>query len=244
MDMLLLPLLSRIFAVLQKPITGTDEGVTHARLQEAYLGFFTALMNANLEGVFVTERNKPEFENVLQSLLTMTEDSSDQMSQRLAFAFFAKSVIAWGTSAEAASQPSVFADSAMSIQSQKIAAGLVAPTNQHAVSKEQRAAQALAGYETFIYQRLVPICFSIPADRKFNMKTGQPVVYEMANVLRNMVTARGQEGVDYLLGDALPKIGCPPDMAQGLVERLRTQPTKDFRKTYAEFIKAMRASAV
>lgn len=241
MDMLLLPLLSRIFAVLQKPITGTDDGLTHRRLQEAYLGFFTALMNANLEGVFVTDRNKPEFENVLQSLLTMSTDSSDPMSQRLAFAFFAKSVIAWGTSAEAASKPSVFADSAMSIQSQKVAAGLAAPSNQHAITKEQRAAQALAGYETFIYQQLVPTCFSVPADQKFNVKTGVPVMHEMAAVLRNMVTARGQEGIDYLLGDMLPKIGCPPDMAQGLVERLRTQPAKDFRKTFAEFIKAMRS---
>lgn len=241
MDMLLLPLLSRIFAVLQKPITGTDEAVTHRRLQEAYLTFFTALMNANLEGVFITDRNKPEFENVLQSLLTMAEDNSDAMSQRLAFTFFAKSVIAWGTSAKTVSEPSVFAESAMSAQSQKVAAGLAAPSNQHAVPKDERAAQALPGYESFIYQRLIPTCFSVPADSKFNVKTGTPVLYEIAVVLRNMVQARGQEGIEYLLQDMLPKLGCPPDMAQQLVERLRTQTSKDFRKTFADFIKAMRS---
>ncbi|BEJ16561.1 hypothetical protein CspHIS471_0511660 [Cutaneotrichosporon sp. HIS471] len=241
MDMLLLPLLSSIFAILKKEITGTDEAVTHRRLQEAYLAFFTALMNANLEGVFISGRNKPEFENVIQSLMDMSTDSSDMMSQRLAFAFFSKSVIAWATSADAVSKPSVFSDSAMSMQSLKVAAGLAAPTNQHAISKEERAAMALPGYENFIYQRLVPTVFTVSADPAFNVKQGLPVLYEMAGVLRNVATARGQEGIDFLIGDMLPKIGCPASMAQQFIERLRTQPAKDFRKTYAEFIKAMRS---
>jgi exportin-T len=241
MDMLLLPLLSTVLELLKKEITGTDEAIIHRRVQEAYLGFFTALMNANLEGVFISERNKPQFENVLQSLVSMSEDISDVGSQRLAFAFFGKSVIAWATSATAVSQPSVFAESAKSMHSIKVAAGVAAPSNQHTISKEERATMALPGYETFIYQTLVPTIFNVAADPKFNVKQSLQVLYEMAAVLRNVVTARGQEGIDFLLGDMLPKIGCPPDMAQQLIERLRTQPARDFRKTYADFIKAMRS---
>jgi exportin-T len=171
MDMLLLPLLSRIFAVLQTPAAGTDEALVRRKLQEGFLAFFTALLNANLEGVFITERNKREFENVLTSLLAMANDCSDPPCQRQAFAFFAKSVIAWGTASNAAEQPSVFADSAMSNLSKAVANGTAQPTNQHEVGKMQRAAQALPGYEHFVYQRLVPACFEVPAQAKFNMKS-------------------------------------------------------------------------
>ncbi|RXK35182.1 hypothetical protein M231_07553 [Tremella mesenterica] len=209
MDMLLLPLLSRIFAVLGKAPTGTDEALTHRKLKEAFLAFITSLMNANLDGVFITSRNKPEFENVLQSLLSMTSDFGDQQGQRLAFSFFAKSVIAWGTSPEAVSSPT----------------------------------QALPGYENFIYQSLLPICFQVPADNKFNHKSGQPVsvLHEIAMLLRNVLQARGQEGVQFLLNDLLPGINCPPQIANQLVEKLRTEQSKDFRKTFADFIKAMKS---
>ncbi|TXT13691.1 hypothetical protein VHUM_01058 [Vanrija humicola] len=241
MDMLLLPLLSRIFSVLQNPVTGTDEDIIHRRLQDAYLTFFTSLMNANLEGVFITDRNKPEFENVLTSLVALAEDSSDAAAQRLAWSFLAKSIIAWGTSSAAATEPSVFADSAMSHLSKQVASGQAVATNQHAIPKNERAAQALPGYETFVYQRLVPAAFAVPAAASFNLKAGQPVLAEIAIVIRNMLQARGQEGVDFLLGDMLPKLQCPPEMAQQFVNSLRTQQSKDFRKTFAEFIKVMRS---
>lgn len=161
--MLLLPLLSRIFSVLNSPITGTDEANTHRRLKEAYLQFFTALMNANLDGVFITERNKPEFENVLSGLLSIATNTNDAQSQRIAIAFFARSVTAWGS----LNVPSVFTDAAMSEKSKAVANGSAAATNQHSISKEQRAAQSLPGYETFMYQRLLPMCFEIPASPKF-----------------------------------------------------------------------------
>ena len=276
MDMLLLPLLSRIFAVLQAPITGTDEANTHRRLKEAYLQFFTALMNANLDGIFITERNKPEFENVLSALLNLAQDSSDTHSQRIALMFFSHSVIAWGTSSVAASSPSVFTDSALAEKPKASANGSgtaassgsaatpgstssapgAAPgsnasasasthananAHAHAEVAAQRAAHALKGYESFIYQRLLPLVFEIPANPKFNVRGGQPILYELANLLRNSVVARGQESLDFLLGDLLPRIQCPPTVAEQLVLSLRSQQAKDFRKTFVEFIKALRS---
>lgn len=174
-DMLLLPLLSRIFSVLSTPATGTDDATIHKSLKSAYLQFFTALMNANLDGVFISERNKPEFENVISTLLGLANDSSDQASQRLAFGFFSKSVIAWGSSVEAANAPSVFADSALSAQSKAVNNGTAVATNQHAITRSSRAAQAFAGYESFIYQTLVPLCFEVPANPKFILKSSQQV---------------------------------------------------------------------
>lgn len=190
-DMLLLPLLSRIFLVLSGPITGTDDVQIHRRLKEAYLNFFTSLMNANLDGVFITDRNKPEFENVLTALLNMAQDSSDTASQRLAFSFFAKSVIAWGTSPKAATDPSVFAESALSTHSKAVANGSGSASNQHAVPKEDRAAQALPGYENFIYQRLVPACFEVPANVNFSVNRSQLVRASTASTLSGWLTCAG-----------------------------------------------------
>lgn len=174
MDMLLLPLLSRISTVLQQPVTGTDEAQVHARLKDAYLAFFTSLMNENLDGIFITDRNKPEFENVLTTLFNLTQDYSDGASQRLAFGFFSRSVIAWGTSPEAAARPSVFAESAMATQSKMVSGGTAQP-NPHAITQEQRAKQCLPGYENFIYQRLLPATFEVPANSQFNIRGGQLV---------------------------------------------------------------------
>lgn len=67
------------------------------------------------------------------------------------------------------------------------------------------------------------------------------VVYEIAILLRNSLTARGQEAIDYLRNELLPKLNCPQNMADQLIESLRTQQAKDFRKTFAEFIKAMKS---
>ncbi|WVF68493.1 hypothetical protein IAT40_003260 [Kwoniella sp. CBS 6097] len=242
-DMLLLPLLSRIFAVLGQPITGTDEAQTHKRLKEAYLSFFTALMNANLDGVFITERNKPEFENLLTTLLGLTQDCSDPDSQRFAFGFFARSVIAWGTSPEAAAGPSIFAESAQSALSRAVANGTAVATNQHTIAKEDRARQALPGYENFIYQRLLPACFEVPARREFNLRGGTLTLFEMAGLVRNTAQARGQEALDFMSNDLLPRLGCPPEIAGQFVNSLKTQQAKDFRKTYGEFVRAMRGSA-
>jgi exportin-T len=239
MDMLLLPLLSRIFSVLRTPANGTDELVNHRRLQEAYLNFFTALMNSNLETVFITDRNKPEFENVLSALLDLAQNSRDPASQRLAWSFFAKSAVAWGTSTAAATEPTVFADSAKSEYSQKVASGLAPATNQHEVTKAQRAEQALPGYETFIYQRLIPAAFEVPLHPEFPIKVGQPVMYEIAMLVRNMVSARGSEGISYLTSEFLPKLASS-EMSAQLVQSLRTQQSRDFRRTFVDFIKAVR----
>ncbi|WWC73701.1 exportin-T [Kwoniella pini CBS 10737] len=240
MDMLLLPLLSRIFAILQQPITGTDEAQTHARLKDAYLTFFTALMNANLDGIFITERNKPEFENLLTTLLTLAQDCSDPGSQRFAFGFFARSVIAWGTSPEAAARPPVFAETAMSNLSKAVANGNAAATNQHAIAKEDRAKQALPGYENFIYQRLLPACFEVPAQKDFKIRSSTLTLHEMAGLVRSTAQARGQEAIDYMNTDLLPRLGCPPNIANEFINKLKTQQARDFRKTFIEFVKAMR----
>lgn len=66
------------------------------------------------------------------------------------------------------------------------------------------------------------------------------VIYEIAILLRNTAQARGQEAIDFLLRDFLPRINCPEQYANQLISSMRTEPARDFRKTFADFCKASR----
>jgi exportin-T len=45
-----------VFAVLQAPVTGTDDALIRRNLQTAYLQFLTMIINAGLQGIFLTDR--------------------------------------------------------------------------------------------------------------------------------------------------------------------------------------------
>ena len=68
----------------------------------------------------------------------------------------------------------------------------------------------------------------------------EKVVMEISILIRNTVQARGQEAIDYLLNDLFPKLECPPEYANQLVQSLKTQQAKDFRHTFVDFTKALR----
>jgi exportin-T len=60
-------------------------------------------------------------------------------------------------------------------------------------------------------------------------------------LLRNTLQARGQEAIDFLVRDLLPRLQCPPNFAEQLLRSLRSEQAKDFRKTFAEFIKTLKS---
>lgn len=77
--------------------------------------------------------------------------------------------------------------------------------------------------------------------RSYSPLTHPQVLHEIAMLLRNTLQARGQEAIDFLLNDLLPKMQCPPNIAHELMQSLRTQQSKDFRKTFSDFIRAMKS---
>jgi exportin-T len=62
----------------------------------------------------------------------------------------------------------------------------------------------------------------------------------MAMLLRNTLQARGLEMVEFLRTDLLPKMNCPQNYADELIKQMRTQQARDFKKTYADFLKAVK----
>jgi hypothetical protein len=131
--------------------------------------------------------------------------------------------------------------------------------------------QGLLGYEQVVYDRITPALFQVIMSEGMKMKDGQSqlvsvlrgeglggtsgrlnaeipwlwsrtqVVHEVATFLREVVAARGQEGIDVLSTRTLPALNCPHEAAGGLMARLTVESMKDFRKTFLEFVKAWRA---
>jgi exportin-T len=55
LDELMLPLLSKIFESLNKPVEGTDDIVEQTSMRKAYLSFIMNLLNNRMESIFVSE---------------------------------------------------------------------------------------------------------------------------------------------------------------------------------------------
>jgi exportin-T len=58
-------------------------------------------------------------------------------------------------------------------------------------------------------------------------------------LLRNTLQARGQEAVAVITA-TLAAINCPENYATQLIQSLRAETSRDFRKTFADFCKALR----
>ncbi|CAO3687198.1 unnamed protein product [Rhizopus stolonifer] len=98
MDELLVPLVKRVFDFLNTAPSGTDEAVLLLELRKAYLNFITNLFNANLESVFISERNLAHLNTILQSVVHFAKDNGDPTTQKMSFGVFLKMVNSWTNS--------------------------------------------------------------------------------------------------------------------------------------------------
>lgn len=101
-----------------------------------------------MEAFFFAVGNKGQFVSLLDSLLRVAEDTSDPTSERTAFAFLGRCVNIWG-------QPN--------------------PPAMNGMNGDGHA-DVLPGFDRFIYERLVPLAFSVPSSPTFNIKDGQMLV--------------------------------------------------------------------
>ncbi|KAI8365847.1 armadillo-type protein [Choanephora cucurbitarum] len=99
-DELLLPLVRRVFDFLNTTPSGTDEALLLLELRKAYLSFILSLFNANLEKVFVSERNLGFLNTILQTFLHFAKDNSDPTTQKMSFGVFLKMVNSWASGAD------------------------------------------------------------------------------------------------------------------------------------------------
>ena len=66
------------------------------------------------------------------------------------------------------------------------------------------------------------------------------MAYEIANFMQTITKARGEEGFQFWVSVFLPSQGCPPETATDFATKLRDLDTKNFRKYFTDFIRALK----
>lgn len=163
LDQLITPLVTHIVSVLSVPINDPSDRQIHVDTKKAFLLLLNNIMTVKLPSVFTSAReqcksiesaiplklllgNKAIFENLLSSIVQMSQDFSDNNGQKLAFNFLSRAVTVWA-------QPITQTNGEM---------------NGHS--------DQLPGFERFMYEQLVPAAFKVPASPEFNVKDGQMMV--------------------------------------------------------------------
>jgi exportin-T len=192
---LLWPLISRVFLFLNRTATGTDEAVGLMELRKSYLTLIISLFNADVEGIFISERNVSHLNTILHSILHYTKADMDyeNQTQKAAFGILLRMVDAWAGREEAGAEVPVVTPA------KTAGGGGKGPT------------QRLPGFEQFLYESVTPVCFQVVMNPGFNFGDGQSllIVSEITNVLRKVYERRGEEFVQFLSQVYLPSIQCP-----------------------------------
>jgi exportin-T len=98
LNLLLTPLLQRIFSGLSEPVFGTDDEIQLAELRREYLSFISTILAHDLGAVLISETNQPIFDSLISSIITLARTISRENlpASRQAFAVMARMSSIWG----------------------------------------------------------------------------------------------------------------------------------------------------
>jgi len=214
LDELIGPLNAHVTNLMFQPVTGTDDILTHGESKRAYLTLLNNIVSSKLAGVFLSDRNKDNFEPLLKIMLQLAGDTSDTQSQRIAFTFLSKSVNVWGRPLSDASN------------------GDIVP-----------GSQGVPGFERFVYENVVPTAFAVLSLPELNIKDGQVLVVlqEIASLLQTIGKVRGEEAYKFFISVFLPAQNWPTETALEFTTRMRDLDPKQFRKYFSDFVRASRS---
>ncbi|GJN94034.1 hypothetical protein Rhopal_007097-T1 [Rhodotorula paludigena] len=221
LDTLLLPVFNRVFHFLQLPIAGTDDTVQHSTLRRAYFGFILSITGANLQEVFYSEKNKAHLQSILQSITHYISTDSLAPDQRHGFGVLNKLLQLWVEPYRPPTAP-------------PLANGTAPPPSP------------VPGFERFLYENAVKICFEVPLKPDFDYSDAQSfqVIGEIANFLKALLQKRGNEFVEFLTTQFFPSISCPPETSAQFMTALQEAPDgKQFKKFLGTFLQTSRGPA-
>ncbi|KAJ3999466.1 armadillo-type protein [Lentinula boryana] len=221
LDELVGPLTAHISFTLSQPISGSDEQRMHVDIKKAYIALLTSVMNAKLQGVFISPRNNASFDSLMETMQILAEDTSDPPNQRAMFSLLSKCILIWV-------QPN---------------SALPAPNGNS--NHNPLNDVGIPGFERYVYERLVPIAFGVPSLPDLNLKDGQVtmILHEIANFLQSVSKIRGSETENYLLNVYFPSQNWPQDAALDMTTKMRELDPKGFRKYFTDFVRSMRSGS-
>lgn len=98
LDLLLTPLLERVFVGLSEPISGTDDEIQLQELRREFLAFINVILINNLAGVLISTTNQQIFESLISSIITLTKtiDHGSLPASKTGFNVLSKMSSQWG----------------------------------------------------------------------------------------------------------------------------------------------------
>lgn len=186
LNMLLTPLLQRIFEGLSQPVTGTDDDIQLGELRREYIHFIQIILANDLGGVLVSETNQGYFESLISSIITLARTIShgNMSTSRSAFGLLQRMTAVWGGPdvATISSNPSP-------------------PTGA--------PSPLIPGFDQFIIDRFHPLCWEVLKDPQFNPSDAQTrqVVNEIAQLEQTIYTKTGEVFIHNLRSTLFPSLG-------------------------------------
>lgn len=212
LNLLLTPLLQRVFGGLSEPITGTDDEIQLAELRREYLSFLLIILNNDLGGVLVSEANQGFFDSLVTSILNMAREvdasSGNLPASRLAFSLLCKMASVWGG-------PDVA----------NISANPSAPTGS--------ASPVIPGFDQFLLDRFHPVCWEVMRDpqfRPYQDAQSKQVLTEIAGLEQTIYLKTGEAFIQHLQTSLFPGLGIDGDTF------LRSMTTSTDRKAFSKYL--------
>ncbi|OLN83413.1 Exportin-T [Colletotrichum chlorophyti] len=213
LNLLLTPLLQRIFAGLSEPVTGTDDEIQLGELRREYLSFLLVILNNELQSVFISEANQAFFESLINSILTLgrTLVAENIGPSRLAFSVLSRMVVVWGG-------PDVA----------KISENPSAPTGS--------ANPTIPGFDRFMIDRFHPLCWEVFQDPNFrphNDAQSKQVLTEIAGLEQAIYVKTGDMFIQHLQSSLFPHLGIDGS------EFLRSMSTSADKKGFSGYLQGL-----
>jgi exportin-T len=210
LDILLTPLLERVFGGLSEPVTGTDDEIQLQELRREYLSFIQIILNNELGGVLVSTTNQPIFESLVSSIINLARTITHEnlAASRIGFSVLSKMASQWGG-------PDVA----------KIAENPLVP--------EGASSPVIQGFDVFMINNFHGACWEVlqNADFKpFNDAQAKQVLSEIAGLEQAIYTKTGDLFIQRLQTVTFPQIGVDG------TEFLRSLTTSTDRRAFATYL--------
>jgi exportin-T len=213
LNMLLTPLLQRVFGGLGEPISGTDDEVQLSELRREYLSFLSIILDNGLQDVFISEVNQGFFEPMISSIVELAKmlEGDGTASSRVAFTLMVRISGLWGG-------PDVAA----------IAENPTAPSGA--------PTPVIPGFDQFMIDRFHSVCWEVMRNPIFKpQKDAQAkgVLKEIAALEQTIYTKTGDLFIQQLQSGPFQSMGINGD------EFLRILTTSTDRKALCAYLQGL-----
>jgi exportin-T len=188
LDVLLTPLLQRVFSGLSEPINGTDDEIQLQELRREYVSFVQVILLNDLGGVLVSAANQATFESLVSSIINIakTLTHGNLVPSRIAFNVLSRMASQWGG-------PDV------------VTIGGETPTTTGAPP-----APAIPGFDQFMIEHFHGLCWTVLQDAGFRPNTdaqSRQILNEIAGIQQVIYAKTGDAFVGHLQGVTFPQLG-------------------------------------